>query len=177
MPEIFFTSDLHLNHLKCAQSRGFNTEEEHDEEIIKNWNEVVKPKDTVYILGDVLFKPSNSIPMISRLNGIKHLVIGNHEHHNISRYSPYFSKIQAYMDYSKNGVNFILSHIPIRKEDVLDRWDINLHGHLHKKNGKAPKPIDSCYFNVNIELHNLRPIDFASLNEMIIRQKIEIENE
>ena len=81
---IFFTSDLHFNHknlLHLGQGRPFKTIEEHDEAIIQNWNSVVTKSDLVYILGDVsLGCPQEKlIDYFKRLNGAKHLIIGNHD--------------------------------------------------------------------------------------------------
>ena len=52
---IYFTSDLHIGHDRdfIWKERGFSSVEKHNEEILKRWNEVVKPEDTVYILGDL----------------------------------------------------------------------------------------------------------------------------
>ena len=54
--KIWFTSDTHFGHIKdfLWSPRGFNSIEEHDEIIIKNWNELVAPEDEVYHLGDVM---------------------------------------------------------------------------------------------------------------------------
>lgn len=45
---IFFTADTHFNHAKVIQfestTRNFSTIEEHDETLIKNWNDRVRPK-------------------------------------------------------------------------------------------------------------------------------------
>jgi len=80
---IYFTSDLHLGHANVIrfQDRPFADVDEMNEALIANYNEVVGPDDTVYILGDV----SNRCPgkqaneMIARLNGHKILIMGNHD--------------------------------------------------------------------------------------------------
>ena len=52
---IYFTADLHIGHDRdfIWKERGFSSIEEHNKEILKRWNKVVKPEDTVYILGDL----------------------------------------------------------------------------------------------------------------------------
>ena len=54
---IWFTSDLHLNHMNILKyepiSRPFDTVEEMNETLIGNWNACVKDDDTVFILGDL----------------------------------------------------------------------------------------------------------------------------
>lgn len=55
---IYVTSDLHFGHAKqfIYEPRGFPNIVDHDEEIIKRWNELVQPEDEVYILGDLMLK-------------------------------------------------------------------------------------------------------------------------
>ena len=55
---IFFTSDLHLGHENCIRlcNRPFSSIEEMDETLIENWNRKVTGKDTVYILGDLIYR-------------------------------------------------------------------------------------------------------------------------
>lgn len=50
---IYFTSDLHLGHKNIIEyeDRPWQTVEDITIGLIKNWNEVVKPNDEVYILG------------------------------------------------------------------------------------------------------------------------------
>ena len=53
---IFLTSDTHFGHDKMFlyEPRGFTNIQEHDAQIIKNWNKVVSYCDDVYHLGDVM---------------------------------------------------------------------------------------------------------------------------
>ena len=55
---IFFTSDLHLGHKNIIRlcGRPFESVEEMDEILIDNWNKKIHRCDTVYILGDILFR-------------------------------------------------------------------------------------------------------------------------
>ena len=52
---IYVTSDTHFNHPRdfLFAPRGFSSCFEHDEQVIKNWNSVVKSDDIVYHLGDL----------------------------------------------------------------------------------------------------------------------------
>lgn len=79
---IFFTSDLHLGHENCIRlcNRPFSSIEEMDETLIENWNHKVTGKDTVYILGDLIYR-SQKPPeeYLRRLRGKKHLILGNHD--------------------------------------------------------------------------------------------------
>ena len=79
--KIFFITDPHFGHINlCKAIRGM-TAEESDNLIIKNWNSVVKsPYDTVYIGGDLTMeKPQLFERVISKLNGRKVIIGGNHD--------------------------------------------------------------------------------------------------
>ena len=78
---IFFTSDLHFGHKNIINSckRPFETIEEMDETLIKNWNSRVKNGDIVYIIGDLFWGKKPAKAYIPRLNGKKILIVGNHD--------------------------------------------------------------------------------------------------
>jgi len=54
MARHIFTADLHLGHANIIRhcSRPFANVDEMDRTLIDNWNEVVQPSDTVWMLGD-----------------------------------------------------------------------------------------------------------------------------
>ena len=54
---IFFTSDTHFGHTNIIKycKRPFNSLEEHDETLIKNWNNKVGENDIIFHLGDFAF--------------------------------------------------------------------------------------------------------------------------
>jgi len=85
----FIVSDTHFGHTNILEydGRPFSSIEAHDEALIKNWNALVQPHDTVYHLGDIaLFKRAQQSPktrlatLLRRLQGKIHLVRGNHDH-------------------------------------------------------------------------------------------------
>lgn len=51
----FYISDLYIGHKNVLNfdNRPFQTIEEHDSSIVRNWCNKVTNKDTVYILGDI----------------------------------------------------------------------------------------------------------------------------
>jgi len=76
---VFFTSDFHFNHRNIIEycKRPFTSVAEMNEALIKRFNEIVGPSDTVYILGDLVM--GRDLNCAERLNGRKFLLMGNHD--------------------------------------------------------------------------------------------------
>jgi len=133
MPATFLVSDTHFGHAGVCKFlredgtklRPWDTPEEMDEEMVRRWNETVRPGDKVYHLGDVVIN-RRALATLSRLNGDKVLIKGNHDIFKLEDYTPYFRDIRSY--HIMNGT--ILSHIPVH-ESSLYRFGHNIHGHLH----------------------------------------------
>jgi calcineurin-like phosphoesterase family protein len=159
----FFISDTHFSHsniLKFKRADGsplrdFESIEEMDEFMVDNWNRVVRSVDRVYHLGDVAIK-RDGLKILSRLNGKKVLIKGNHDIFKIKDYLPYFYDIRAYKVMVDEGI--ICSHIPIHP-DSLSRWKLNLHGHLHANTIDDPR-----YRSVCVEQTNYTPISLDELS-------------
>lgn len=140
-----------------------------DEHQVKLWNDVVRPHDRVYHLGDVAIKRAG-LQTLSRLNGRKVLVKGNHDIFKLHDYTPFFDDIRG----SHKLENFLLSHIPVHLE-CLARWTTgNIHGHLHSNHMTRPDgEWDDRYFNVSVESPHRKLIgvpEFAPINFELIRQ-------
>lgn len=134
MSKVFVISDLHLNHENIAKSRGFANSEEHDKYIISEWNKVVSKRDVVYILGDISMETCREYKTLGCLNGVKKVVLGNHERmkrsHN-EELLKYVSCVAGSVKKSVCGRNVLLTHIPIHPIEFEYRVDFNVHGHLH----------------------------------------------
>lgn len=105
----FFTSDLHLGHQNIIKycSRPFGSVEEMNETLISNYNEMVSESDWVYFLGDICMgKIAETLPLVSRLNGKKVLIAGNHDRvfigekeKNKKRFAPLYNE-QFFLTYN-----------------------------------------------------------------------------
>ena len=146
MPATFLVSDTHFGHAGVCRFteadgvtkiRPWTDPAEMDEEMIRRWNDRVRPNDKVYHLGDVVIN-RRALPTLARLNGDKVLIRGNHDIFRDDEYREYFRELRAY--HVLNGM--ILSHIPIHAES-LGRFGTNIHGHLHTNRVKKPRGINA----------------------------------
>jgi calcineurin-like phosphoesterase family protein len=108
-----------------------------DEAMVKAWNDRVRPTDKVYHLGDVVIN-RKSLSIMSRLNGDKVLIRGNHDIFRDTDYREHFRELRAY--HVINGM--ILSHIPVHAES-LGRFGVNIHGHLHANRVRKARGVDA----------------------------------
>ncbi len=152
MNQVYVISDTHFGHKRIiefeAAARPFASIEEHDRELVARWNAVVRPKDTVWHLGDVFFGKDGHAPLAA-LHGLKKLVLGNHDHHPLEVYRQYFSKIFGAAEFA----GCILSHVPVHPNQLDRRYRLNIHGHMHSKCLDDPR-----YRCVSAERIGLAPI-------------------
>lgn len=177
MPATFLVSDTHFGHLGVChfmQSDGvtklrpWDNPDEMDEEMVRRWNDRVRPKDKVYHLGDVVIN-RKALTILDRLNGDKVLIRGNHDIFHDDEYRKYFRSIRAY--HVLNGM--ILSHIPIHAES-LGRFGVNIHGHLHSNRVMKDGIIDVRYHCVCVEQTDFTPILLEEVNKNIVEEGGEI---
>ena len=147
MSTIFFISDLHLGHgkefiLNRLAPIKFSCAEEHDEYLVKQWNSVIRKRDSVYVLGDVAVN-KRFLPILDRMKGDKQLLMGNHDMYRTEEYLKYFTRIRP----SFKHKGFWLSHIPIHADSL--RGIMNIHGHVHHNNVKDPRYINCCVEALN----------------------------
>lgn len=161
MQNVFFIGDTHFGHKNII---GYNRPEfdnidEMNEYLIKQWNSVVRPNDIVWHLGDVAMN-KKEIYHIGRCNGIKRLVLGNHDLAEMNYYTPYFERIVGCIGYK----TAFLTHIPIHTQQFY-RVKLNIHGHVHHKD-----PILTAsdrYFNVCADhLNDYTPVCWEDIKSM-----------
>ena len=144
---IYITSDFHFNHQKefIYEPRGFHSPEEMNEVLLENYNNIIKPEDEVYILGDLMLGGAvfhrQGLELISSLNGHLHLVRGNHDTNlRWAAYGELDNVVERensiYLAYKK--YHFYLSHYPSMTSNYSDGKSLksrtlNLCGHSHTK--------------------------------------------
>ena len=163
----FFTADLHFGHNNVinftnpdgSKCRDFDTIEEMEDAMVQAHNEIVKPTDKVYMLGDIAFN-ARGLDRVKQMNGIKILIKGNHDNLKLHKYVDVFKDIRGC--HVTNGIVF--THIPIHVEQ-LGRFGCNVHGHLHSNRVLLDGAIDPRFLCVSAE-HT----DFEDMVDRIIAQ-------
>lgn len=177
----YYTADTHFNHPFVAGTRGFTVDGEHDEVLIENFNNVLHKNDHLWILGDLgMGSLTKTLDQAARLNGIKHLVLGNHDaahpmhkksHTQLKRYYEVFESVHLHEQHRIAGYKVNLSHFPYtgdhKPDDRHTQWRLRdeglplLHGHVH-----AEWMIKGRQFNVGVD-HAMFPVHVSAITDCL----------
>ena len=176
--KFWFTADMHLGHKNIIEycNRPFESIYHMNEEIIRRYNERVKPEDVVFHIGDFCFKGSwkegkhvTSAEWEKRLNGKIIHIKGNHDYHNscktiINGILIEFANEKVYLVHNPEHYNHL--------------YKINFVGHIHEKwqckKIKQPYGKDYTYLvNVGVDVHNFYPVNFEEIMKRLNKFKKE----
>lgn len=191
--QVWFTSDPHFRHRLVAGKRGFFAADgtpdtdAHDNAIVANWNKLVAPRDTVWVLGDItLGRASLAWPYVDQLNGVKHLITGNHDapfggHHDACKHQrawmDHFESVQAYARRRLEGHDLLLSHFPYDGDHGEDRYvqyrlqddgeTPVLHGHTHADKKITRSARGTLQIHVGLDAHGLHPAPIGWVQQAV----------
>lgn len=177
--DVWVLSDSHYHHKNICRgttswrnedgsvpthnTRDFNTIEEMNQTIVNNINAVVKPDDTLFMLGDIVFSGSDKVmKFIDQINcKFLHLVFGNHDKHfkrNVDNCLSRFISSQDILEANIEGYDVVMSHFPIASWNKLGKGSIHLYGHLHSKG--EDRFINHRSMDVGMDGNDLKPYHF-----------------
>jgi len=168
---IWLTSDTHFCHDRefIWKKRGFQSVDEMNQTIIKNWNQCVSWDDDVYLLGDIMLKDNESgLKCLKQLQGRIHIALGNHDTATRAElYSHVYNIVDVELAYKLdwNKYHFYLSHYPTYtgnlEHESLSKTLINLYGHTHQlTNFFEDRPY---MYHVGLDSHNNKPVSLETV--------------
>ena len=157
---IRYISDLHFGHKNMAIRRGFPDTYHHDQNIIAQWNTIVRKGDTTWILGDVTMEKAN-YEFLNELKGYKRVILGNHDKgQHVKILQQYVNTIHGMVQLrDKEHGNIWLTHCPVHPSELQYRVTKNICGHVHENTLD-----DERYINVSAEVIDYKP---KTLNELL----------
>lgn len=161
-----FIADTHLGHVGILDQamRPQRDIDAHDREIINHWNALVKPADTVWHLGDFAGEDTAFdyvVSVFKRLNGIKRLIAGNHDGHDVRTRLPWESVDEVRTIVGPN-CKIVLCHYPFREWNGYFGGDLHFHGHTHDK---LPSTRNS--WDCGVDHQGFQPKTFAAIAEQM----------
>lgn len=166
----FFTSDTHFGHANIIRfcDRPWDTVEDMDRDMIALWNARVGPEDHVWHLGDFSYRSATATKTyLKRLNGHKHLVIGNHDHKGVLKMPDIMDFFDS-VEYAANirvadGRNAFLCHYPLA---APPRYVWSLYGHVHNGTGWPGYDLvrgQEMSLNCCADINGYMPVTFEEL--------------
>lgn len=182
---LFFTADTHFRETRgiAIDRRPFASVKEQDETLIANWNAAVAPDDTIWHLGDFGRGPTEEIDAIlARLNGEKHLIIGNNDpqptraaagwasvsHYHelrVSRFEGAWHPATPLDPAPDETRLLVLGHYAFRTWNLIGKGSINLHGHSHGRLKPITRQLD-----VGVDAHNFTPVSLDAIMARLIHR-------
>ncbi len=173
------TSDFHLGHLNIIKycNRPFSSVEEMDQEIIRRCNELVKPDDTLYFLGDwaltggAFKKPGLAAEHYRRQIRCNNIILiwGNHD--KKGKKDPLFqAQFKACHDFLETYIEdqrYTLCHYALKVWNKSHHGAFHLYGHSH---GTLPDDPNSRSFDCGVDCHNFYPISHGKVKEIMERK-------
>lgn len=169
---IYITSDQHFGHANIIKycDRPFDSVQQMDEAMIACWNEVVRPDDTVYVVGDfTLANQEAALKYRKRLVGHKVFMPGSHDRwiHDAGKPkqltgTPFSEWTGYWIEEIKHKGHYItLCHYSMRS------WPRSFHGSLHcygHSHGRLPPHGRSM--DIGVDMNHFYPY---SLDEIVSR--------
>jgi len=167
MSETFITSDQHFCHKNILKyqptTRPFSSLEEMHSELIARHNDVVGPKDEIYMLGDFAFANKHQvIEILDQLNGKKYFIFGNHDKimHNeqIRKHFLWMKTYHELRGFSKAPIP--LFHYPIFSWNRMHYGAYHFYGHTH---GQVPYLYNGLACDIGVDTNDCYPYNVTDL--------------
>ena len=158
----WFSADTHYGHKNSIEyaNRPFSSVEEMDEVMIRNHNERVKPGDRFIHVGDFAFVDHD--PYLTRLNGQKFLVPGNHDHSNRIKKAKGWHEVLDKLTHLKLPCGTELGHYAMRVWRNSHHGAIHLYGHSH---GNLIGDSQSC--DVGVDCWRFAPVSLEEIMDYL----------
>lgn len=168
----YFSSDWHLGHKNIIKfdNRPFDTIEEMDKTIIRNYNSIVSPDDNFYYLGDFSFTSKNKTEdYLRQLNGRLFFIRGNHDKKDtIELYKKYGTYLGGLEEISIEGQKIILCHYAMKVWNGSHHSSYHLYGHSHHS---LKEDINSLSFDVGCNGWDYKPLSFEEIKNKMDKKQ------
>jgi len=172
----FFSADLHFGHSGIIDfcDRPFEDVSEMNRVLIKNWNSRVSNDDHVYIAGDLFYGgrdaagQNEAIEIVKKLNGILHLIAGNHDFPYLKNmeYHYLFADVDQVRYLKHEGEHIFICHYPMAEWSGYYRGSWHIYGHIHNdKKGPAYQYLKTQEkaLNAGVDICGFMPVTFEEL--------------
>ena len=116
-----------------------------DEALIANWNARVAPADIVWHCGDFAFgdDAERIAEIFARLNGVKHLVVGNHDEDKEEVLTLAWASVSQNASTLVDFNHVRMCHWPMKSWPKVRKGAIHLFGHVHGRLRGTDRSLDA----------------------------------
>lgn len=170
LDDFFITSDTWFgrdNILTIANRiKMFNSIDNMNNSIIKNWNKKVKPTDVVIHLGNFAWDPITASNVLSKLNGNIYFICSNDDT-SLLKVSNNFDNVNILNNQIVivNKHDIVLSHYPLAIWPGKDTGTIHIHGHTlysHYTDIRIENRINAC-----TDFWGYSPVKLSTIKELV----------
>lgn len=172
---VFFTADPHFGHANIIKycNRPFASSEEMDHVLLTRINAVVRPQDTLYILGDFCMGTSGILTAARRYREAiacreVRFIWGNHDPEGDDDFAALFTSADQVRYVRAGGHRIMLCHYAMRVWDKSHHGSWQLYGHTH---GQLPEMPEMWNFDVGVDCWNFYPISLQQVEEVMAHKK------
>jgi hypothetical protein len=197
--DVLFWGCMHYGHdpkwdIPIWKTRGYNSSEEHDEGLIKNWNSKANKNTIGFLLGDTIFGYKADERLLKLFNRLTfkelYIMSGNHQagykqlldfcDGNIIKYQlvdgheKTIHFVPNYLETYINGQFIVMSHYPILSWNGAGKGAYHLFAHVHGNLNRSELGLQylNTGLNYEVSVENCQyPITFGELRTKM-RKKI-----
>jgi len=163
---VYFIGCLHLAHKNIAENLRGMSVKDHDERILEGLSALTK-RDKVFILGDLTMETAKGYYELGKLRCVTHVVLGNHDRYqDVKCLLDNVDQVSGCLNYKSS----ILTHMPVHPQCLGDRYEINIHAHVHdydvvltRGETEDTTVYDHRYINVDAHRLNYKPISWDEI--------------
>lgn len=195
----FFTSDWHIGHDKAIEydRRPFKDVNHMHEVLIARYNATVPVSGICFFVGDMGNKTEDIRKVITRLQGTKVLLLGNHDKGMTTMYNCGFDVVVYSASIYVGDHRVTISHCPLmglfredttnmkggnpgdnwhgesrekhKRSSLTDEGQFHLHGHIHSRKDKSgSQKILDRQFDVGVTANNYTPVSLSQIESWVM---------
>lgn len=165
---IFFSADLHLGHANIVKycRRPFGSAEEMNEALLDNFNSVIRPGDSLYIVGDLCWSGFDAAAWLKLLKTKElHLILGNHDCNGEGKPLKHipvemFRSVGHFKRITPEGRQVFMCHYPMVSWRNRSHGAYHLYGHVH---GNYTSPVRAL--DVGVDTNKFMPYSWEAIKK------------
>lgn len=165
----YYIADPHFGHENIIRfcDRPLTGVHEMNRWLEESWNARVTDDDDVFIVGDFAYRSAENVgPLLERLHGRKHLIIGNHDKKWMKTIDPaeHFVEVgQALFTVDDQRRRIWMCHYPCM---TWPKYTWHVYGHIHNNKPEEFWPLLRGYdmaLNAGVEVNGYMPVTLEEL--------------